>query len=138
MSHNITLEGVRFTDLNLLDQIVKDVSGGRATLDREAKRFRTYRGQDPTCDAVIRMSHGPHDVGLKLQGGAYVPVYDPMGLDRCLVPKGYQGYERGSEIGGVAQEYVLREAEYEAAQRGYSANRVAGKNGAIVLELVKN
>jgi hypothetical protein len=130
MSHNVTLKGVKFSDMTMLGNIVNSVSQGLASLDMDAKSFRTYRGQPTGCDAKIAMS-GPHDVGLAKQSdGSYIPVFDPYSMSDCLTaPFGT------NKIGAVVQEYALQAAEYEAAQNGFVATRVEGEKGVITLEL---
>ena len=130
MSHNIRLDNVRFKDLALVGQILKELTAGVCVLDASAKTFRTYLGQPNKCDAAIRMP-GNHDVGLLKQNGAYVPVFDPYTMSPVL--KSPYG---SNFIGRLAQEYALREAEYEAAQRGMSATRIHGEKGMITLQLV--
>lgn len=129
MSHNIKLSGVKFTDLVSLGQVVKDVSKGEATLDAEAKTFRTYRGQPNKCDAVIRLS-GSYDIGLLKDKNGYSPV-----MESYLQHAGTVLGPRGAPLGYVQQEFALREAEYEAAQRGYTASRENGPNGRITLRI---
>lgn len=132
MSHNIKLSNVRFTDMGLLADVVKDVSGGRATLDMNAKTFRTYAGQPNVCDAAILMP-GPHDIGLQKQGEAYTPVFDPYRMSDVLsVPGGV------SKIGEAQREYALRVAEYEAAQNGMTTERLHNaQTGTITLEITE-
>lgn len=129
MSHNITLKGVRFSDTQTLGNVVNDLSKGEATLDTNAKSFRTFPGQPTNCDACIKMP-GAHDIGLKLNAdGSYTPVFDPYAMDRVFAT-------RESPIGELQREYGMRKAEYEAAQNGFTTQRVPGKNGVVTLELV--
>ena len=131
MSHNITLTDVRIKDMGLLKNIVQQMSEGKASLVNPASNFRTYRGQPTGCDAKIEMP-GPHDVGFKRNvDGSFSPVFDPYQMDQVFQAPG--GHNR---IGGLLREYALQEAEYEAAQRGFTAQRVEGQNGVITLELV--
>jgi len=133
MSHNIKLSGVKFTDLSSLGVIVSDVSQGKAVLDVEGKSFRTYRGEDSRCDAVIRLLNDRYDIGLKKDGDHYVPIMESYlnYAGTCLGPRGYP-------LGLVQQEYALREAEYEAAQRSFETERVTLDDGKIMLRLVQN
>ena len=133
MSHNITLSHVKFTDLDMLGQIVSSMSDGRAKLDKTAKTFRTFAGQPTGCDAAIKMP-GRHDVGLKLNadGKTYSPVFDPYAMDPIFKHAGATNY-----IGKLAQEYALQEAEYQAAQMGATTQRVEGQKGAVTLEIVQ-
>lgn len=131
MSHNITLTGVKIKDLNLLSKIVTTMSGGVATLHKDASRFRTYAGQDSSCDAKIAMP-GKHDVGLKKnKDGSYSPVFDPYAMDAVFKNQYGSNY-----IGKLLQEYTLQEAEYEAARNGFIATRVPGAKDTVTLELV--
>ncbi len=129
MSHNIRLSGVKFTDLVSLGNVIKDVSKGQARLEAEQKTFRTYRGQDPSCDAAIVLP-GYYDIGLKRTGDGYEPI-----MESALMYGGSILGVQGSPLGLVQQEFALREAEYEAAQRGYTASREEGKNGRITLRI---
>lgn len=130
MSHNITLSDVKIKDMNLLGNIVADMSHGQAQLVNPAANFRTYRGQPTHCDAKITMP-GKHDVGLKRNSdGSYTPVFDPYAMTPIFRAKG-----GNNMIGGLLREYALQEAEYEAAQRGFTATRVEGAKGVITLEL---
>lgn len=128
MSHNIRLSGVKFTDLKSLGQIVAHVSQGQASLEPQATTFRTYRGQDPSCNGRIVLP-GPYDIGLKRVEGGYEPIMESaLMVGTVLGP-------RGAPLGLVQQEYALREAEYEAAQRGYTTERIAGDQGKITLRI---
>jgi hypothetical protein len=130
MSHNVTLSDVKLKDMNLLGNIVRDMSQGQAKLVNPASNFRTYRGQPTGCDAKIVMP-GKHDVGLKRNSdGSFSPVFDPYAMTPVFRAPGGQNM-----IGGLLREYALQEAEYEAAQRGFSAQRVEGEKGVITLEL---
>lgn len=130
MSHNIKLSGVKFTDLVALGNVINDVSKGQASLDTTAKTFRTYRGQSNKSDATIKLP-GNYDIGLlKAKEGHYEPI---MESDLMYRP-GVLGV-MGAPLGLVQQEFALREAEYEAAQRGYVASREAGQNGRITLRI---
>jgi len=134
MSHNVTMSGVKIKDLNAFGQVVRDLSKGEAKLVNPASNFRTYRGQDTTCDAKIEMP-GKHDVGLKKNAdGSYTPVFDPYAMSPIF--KNPHGDSAKSYIGLLMQEYTLREAEYQAARNGYTPNRVQGANGVTTLELV--
>jgi hypothetical protein len=131
MSHNITLSGVKIKDLDTFAKIVTEMSNGQATLHKKASRFRTYAGQDPACDAKIKMP-GPHDVGLKKnKDGSYTPVFDPYNMSPIFKNDGCT-----NRIGKLLQEYALQEAEYEAARNGFTATRVPGEKNTVTLELV--
>jgi len=132
MSHNITLSGVKFNDMNLLGNIVQQLSNGSAMLDMQAKNFRTYAGQPTGCDAAIKMA-GRHDIGLKNENGAYVPVFDPYDMADTFMCK-----DSRQPIGALTREYTLQQAEYEAAQNGMTTNRIPGKNGVVTLEVLDN
>lgn len=127
MSHNIILANVKFTDLTMLGNVVTELSKGLAELKLNQKTFRTYRGQDGSCDHMIQMP-GRHDIGLKANSGGFSPVFDPYTMDPVF--KGGTNF-----IGKLQQEVVLRQAEYEAAQNGYSTERVSGANGDVTLEI---
>lgn len=132
MSHNITLAGVRFTDTAMLANVVRDVSNGQASLDMTATSFRTYMGQPTGCDAKIAMP-GKHDIGLKKNADAsYTPVFDPYAMTPVFrAPNGR------SMIGELQREYGLRQAEYEAAQSGFTTERITNtKTGVVTLECV--
>lgn len=133
MSHNIVMKDVRLKDMAMLASVVRDMSQGRATLDMNLKSFRTERmlGGSGECDACIKMP-GEMDIGLILDGNAYSPVFGAMGMNQI-----FRARNGRSPIGGLLQEYALREAEYEAAQQGYDATRVEQPNGTITLELVE-
>lgn len=130
MSHNITLTNVRLKDMNLLGNIVKEMSNNTAALDMTATYFRTYKGQPTGCNGRITMP-GKHDVGLKRNtDGSYTPVFDPYAMsDIFKAPNGH------NYIGGLLREYAMQEAEYEAAQRGFTSKRVPGDKGVVTLEL---
>lgn len=132
MSHNITLSNIKINDLSLLGRVVNDLSKGAAALVKEARTFRTYRGQPNVCDAKITMP-GPHDIGLvKQSDGSYTVVYDPYCMDRVFTKTGTTNV-----IGGLLQEYALREAEIKAAQSGMTSQRIEGENGLVTLELTQ-
>lgn len=131
MSHNIVLKEVKLKDMSMLGSIVSELSQGTASLDMSMKKFRTYPGQPDRCDGGIRMP-GRHDVGLMSNGdGSFSPVFDDYRMDKVFKSQHGTNY-----LGGLLQEYALREAEYEAAQRGFVAQRVEGEKGVITLELI--
>lgn len=130
MSHNIRLSGVVFKDVKSLAQIVAEVSKGAATLDMTATTFRTYMGQDSTCNGTIKLP-GRYDIGLKRGDLGYVPIMESA-LLHSAGPLG----PVGAPLGFVQQEYALREAEYEAAQKGMTTERIKGPNGRVTLEMV--
>lgn len=134
MSHNITLSGVKFTDMGMLGQIVTDISKGQASLDMTATAFRTYHGQPTGCNGRINMP-GPHDVGLKKNNdGSYSPVFDPYSMSNVLTAQGGT-----NKIGAVQREYGLQQAEYEAAQNGFTAERITNSTtGVVTLSLTAN
>lgn len=129
MSHNVRLSGVTFTDLVSLGEIVNTVSEGKAKLSTDIKAFRSYFGASP-CDATITLP-GQYDIGLtKTKAGAYDPI-----LESYLVRRGSCLGIPGAPLGLVQQEYALREAEYEAAQHGYTSERLSGDKGKITLRI---
>lgn len=131
MSHNITLNNIRITDLTMFGQIAAEMSKGQVKLVNPSTTFRTYSGQPNNCDAKLALP-GPHDVGLRLQkDGSYSLVFDPYAMDRI-----FQHPQGTNAIGALLQEYTLQEAEYAAAQNGMSATRVHGDKGVVTLELV--
>lgn len=130
MSHNVRLSGVKFTDLVSLGQVINEVSKGQARLDTEGKTFRTYYGQSDKCAANIVLP-GRWDIGLTRNAAGH---YEPL-LESALVYQGTVLGVSGSPLGLVQQEYALREAEYEAAQRGYSTERIAGNAGKVTLRI---
>jgi hypothetical protein len=130
MSHNITLSGVKINDLALLRNVVNDMGGGKAVLDTDAKNFRTWRGQSTHCDAAIKMP-GAHDIGLRRSNdGSYEVVYDPYAMDSLFATTGTTNV-----IGGLLQEYALREAEIKAAQNGMTTSRQYRDGGMITLAI---
>lgn len=132
MSHNIVLKDVKIKDLVQFGSIVSKMSDGKASLVNPATSFRTYRGQPTHCDAKIAMP-GPHDVGLRKQAdGSYSVVFDPYRMDTV-----FTHLQGTNKIGALLQEYTLQEAEYAAALKGMSSNRVESPNGTVTLELVQ-
>lgn len=128
MSHNIKLSGVKFNDLVALGTIVSEVSKGQAQLET-ASTFRTYRGQSNKCDARITLP-GSYDIGLLRQSeGFFEPIFESALMGGTVLGP------RNAPLGYVQQEFALREAEYEAAQRGYTATRENGPNGRITLRI---
>ena len=130
MSHNIILSKVKFKDLTVLGQVASDLSNGKCILDATAKEFRTYYNQDPKCDGMIKMD-GAFDIGLKKTTDGYVPV-----ADFSMMRNSNPFSAGGNDVGKLQQEYILREAEYTAAQNGMTSERIQGKNGKVTLELV--
>lgn len=131
MSHNITLTGVKITDLSLFGKICAELSNQQAKLVNPASTFRTYAGQPNQCAAKIEMP-GKHDVGLtRNEDGSYTPVFDPYCMSQALKSPHGTNY-----IGAALQEYALQEAEYQAAQNGMTSTRVEGAKGMVTLELV--
>lgn len=130
MSHNVRLSGIKYTDLGSLAAVITEVSKGQASLDTTAKTFRTYMGQNNKCEAVIKLP-GRYDIGLtRHKEGHYEPI-----LESVLISTGTVLGPVGAPLGLVQQEYALREAEYEAAQRGYTTERVSGDKGKITLRI---
>ena len=134
MSHNIVLSNVRYDDLRLLGDVVRDLSKGEASLVMHRKSFRTYPGQPTDCDHCIAMP-GAHDIGLRRnKGGSYDMIFDPYNMSRVFFAQGtVSNYAAQSFVGALAQEYLLRAAEIKAAQSGFSTQRIANKNGAVSL-----
>lgn len=130
MSHNITMDGVRITNLDLLGNIAAELSKGTVTMVRNAKTFRTYRGQSNTCDHKLQYQNGPHDVGLVSDNkGGYTLKFDPYKMDPVFKVGDHM-------LGGLVQEYTLRTAEIAAWQQGLTTQREAGKNGAQILRVI--
>lgn len=119
--------------MGMLASIVTQISKGVASLDMTATSFRTYHGQPTNCDARINMS-GPHDIGLKKNADtSYTPVFDPYSMSAT-----FRAENGRSMIGELQREYGLQQAEYEAAQSGYSTERVSDqKSGVISLVLTE-
>jgi hypothetical protein len=139
MSHNIIMDKVRIRNLTLLGQIAHELSKGAGKLNVNATTFVTYPGQPNKCDAAIEHTGGDgrinrnYGIGLVRQkDGAYTLVADPYGLPDYYANK--QAYNQ--PLGKLLQEYTLREAEYQAAQMGYTSRRLAGDKGTVTLELV--
>lgn len=136
MSHNIVMKNIQIKDLDLLAKIVADMSGGKALLDKTKKTFRTERmlGGTGKCDACIVLSDANSmDIGLLKQAtGGYSPVHAAMGMSNIFRATGGR-----SPIGGLLQEYALREAEYQAAQNGFGSERKTQSDGTITLELIQ-
>ena len=141
MSHNVTLNGVKITDLSLLAHAIKKVVGNKATLNKQASTFRTYRGQPNNCDAAILLSEGKHDIGLSKQSDdAYTAVFDPYAMSSMFKsPHAIGGSsDPAGHIGMLLQEYGLATAEYKAAQNGMSTTRIQGEKGLVSLEITDN
>jgi hypothetical protein len=134
MSHNIVLSKVRYDDLKLLEQVVHDLSNGKARLVRNQTRFRTFKGQPDDCDHCIVMP-GPHDIGLRRRNdGGYDLVFDPYAMDMVFAARSvHNGYNENIYVGALAQEYLLRAAEIKAAQSGFGTQRIKHDNGSVSL-----
>jgi len=155
MSHNIALSGIIIRDLDLLAAVVKDLSKGRARLVKNQNTFRTYRGQDPSCDHAIVLSDLSYDIGIKRQkDGTFSLVADfsMIAMQSPFLARGQdprsiytstafrsdydQAYARMA-TGALMQEYAIRVAEEQAAVLGRTTQRVEGKNGTIALEVME-
>lgn len=135
MSHNITLTSVVIQDLAFLEKAIRNINVPGVTLDRQAKVFRTYRGQDPSCDGAVKLP-GQYDIGLKrTPNGNFNMVADFTMMDDTLMIPEVKGrdYSAKARIGLLTREVGLVQAEYEAAKRGMNARRVKGENGVISL-----
>lgn len=162
MSHNVQLSGVRITDLDLLAQIVKDLTKGNCVLHRNRKTFRTYPGQSNQCDHCIEIKNGSYDIGIvKNKDGTFGlladftmlastspfaakvaqrPMYNFGMFSGGAAPTTREDYDQLSAkyaTGSLMQEYVLRQAEEQAAILGRSTQRVTGKNGTVSLEIME-
>lgn len=125
MSHNTVIKDVKITDLDALttavDQLIRE--GVNIAFDREATKFRTYRGQPDACQGAIRLPGEAFDIGLKREeDGTYVPVFDHM-LDQnrsiaCAFTPGERRSDRHT-IGKLMQYYTAAKAEKEAALQGH-------------------
>lgn len=144
MSHNVTMKGIKITDLDLLQSALKalNVESKGVSFDKNAQTFRTYAGQPNKCDHRITLP-GVHDVGLlKQPDGSYSPVYDPYQMSDVLVSKGLsqdmRNRNQGYHISGLMQEYALQQAEFLAASQGLLATRIPAKDGTVCLEVEYN
>lgn len=150
ISHNVNLRGVKIKDVTALGVAVGELAkeGAKITLDLNAKTFRTYRGQDNTCDGAIIMGSGYHDIGLKKQpDGSYQPVFDPYGFGQDLSVKSgaenfcplpntqYDERQAQSMIGKLLQRYGVCVTERAAAQQGKSVQRSTGEKGVVTLTI---
>ncbi len=135
MSHNVTLDGVKITDLDLLNSAIKNLKIPEVSLDKTAKQFRTYDGQPTNCDAKINLP-GKHDIGLRKGKDGYDIVFDPYQMtDTLRHPALEDDYSANAKISKLLQEYGLVQAEYEAAKRGMTSQRIKGENGHVALEI---
>lgn len=153
MSHNVEIKGTKITDLDALSAAIDELAreGVHIRFDKNAKQFRTYMGQDPSCDAAIVMGTGSHDIGLKKQAdGSYGIVFDPYAFSHELrvdggaenfqpdEPHGTRHWDQESAtnaIGKLIQRYNVVKVERESAMVGNATQRVAGKNGVVELEI---
>lgn len=137
MSHNVTINNVKITNLDALRAAVKELRSENINLelDEEAKTFRTYFGQRNTCDMTIRLPTESFDVGLvKQPDGSFIPVYDDMlAGNRQIACEWKPGDPRDSRsaMGKLAQRYAVCATEIEAALQGHSCVRTPGDNGEI-------
>lgn len=140
MSHNVLIANVKITSLDALRRAISELQQQGINVSLlEQNRFRTYRGQDPTCDLCISLPDGRYDVGLKLQAdGSYVPVCDASGMPQngtgisCAWQQGdvYASYDRRA-IGKLMQHYAVCVAEDSLQLSGYVSTREIGADGNI-------
>lgn len=137
MSHTITLKGVRFTDTQMLGNIVRDLSKGTAEFIANAETYRTESGLSNKCDAMIKMP-GRYDIGFSREK-------DKQGVSALTPHMSYYMQSNvlnnmfiagGNPVGKISQEYALREAEYQAAQQGMTTRREEQRDGTVTLVMV--
>lgn len=140
MSHNVSIAGVKITDLNALQAAISELQqeGSRITFEPEGKAFRTWPGQPNSCDAVIRLPAERFDVGLRKQAdGSYVPIFDHMLNNNqsisCEVPTRENRMDGRFALGRLLQRYAVCVAEQQAAAEGHMVSRNKDDAGNIVL-----
>ena len=144
MSHTATIKAIKIMDIAALQATVKELSamGIKISLIPDATPRAYSVGQKgmEKADYVISIPDAKYDVGLYKQAdGSYEPRTDFfMGsvgkvLGTTHVTK---GREEQAQLGKLLQYYGLNAAAMAAVRQGKSTRRVAGKDGAIALEIV--
>lgn len=148
MSHNVKIEGIKITSLDVLDRAIAELrrDGINVMLERgvPGKRgltFRTYHGygNSTKADSVIRLPGAAYDIGLLHDPkGFYSPIFDNMlgiSIPSPIACKYVAGEKhdgsQGHAMGKLMQRYAAILAETDAQRRGYHARRVTGSDGTM-------
>lgn len=148
MSHNVIVEGVEFTDLDILaaavDELVAD-NGVRATFVRTSTSIRGYAGRRQSVDACIQVHDQPYDIGFIKQGDVYKPImesgFTPVGFAAPISAKrvnegAARGYDDATSLGQLVSRYALIQTERNARANRLNTRRVVDKaKGQIRLEV---
>lgn len=144
MSHNVTIEGIKVTDKVALMMAVNELAKEGRTIsfrDGPGASFRAWGGRENPCDFAVRIDGGQYDIGFrKGRDGAYEPILESYLRDgvtqspvSCSFTPGKDNPENRSRqaIGVLMQRYAVCLTEREAAQKGYTAQRMKGDNDSI-------
>ena len=145
MSHNVTIKGVKITDVHALKSAVRELNQKNPTLKlkvTETGKFRTWPGQDDTCAFAVEIPGSSHDLGfVKQTDGSFAPVFDPfgggvgraIGADWAHVPS-CSMHSPEAAIGRLMQLYAVHAVERQALNQGLSTSRqLDDKTGQIAV-----
>lgn len=146
MSHNVTVEGVIFDDIEMLnkafDELVRDNLVHGATFSRDPIQMRGWSGRKETVDCGILMPNERYDVGFRKTPEGLVPYFEhgfqPQGIAAEPGAEDINGqvcrpYDGAATVGRLAQRYRLLQLERNAHRNGMMTRRVTRQKGQIEL-----
>ncbi|MEG1121178.1 MAG: hypothetical protein RSE62_03145 [Citrobacter sp.] len=144
MSHTATIKAIKIMDIAALGAAVTELAsmGIKISLvpDSTPRAYSVGQKGMGKADYVISIPDAKYDVGLyKQPDGSYEPRTDFfMGSVAKVLGTSHvvKGREEQAQLGKLLQFYGLHAASRAATQQGKSVRRVAGKDGAIALEIV--
>lgn len=135
MSHNVRLNNVKFSNIDILRAAVNEMRNEGANIELietgGMARISGAGGRDVQCDVLIKVNDGRWDIGFhRNDKGELIPEVEsdfrhPM-LSGDYYDKPVEGCQTsysGLQVGGLSQRYALISAEVNAAQAGYSTQR---------------
>ena len=153
MSHNVHLQGVKFSDLSILERAVKELQleGLDGTFVKEKTTIRGYTGYGgnpvSTVDAAIKLPNQSYDIGFNWDSkqNAYVPYFEngfqAPGLAADFGTTNVEGEvcryrPQEAWLGKLSQRYAVLMAERNAARNSLPTRRIVEKKtGQIHLEV---
>lgn len=151
MSHNVTLKGIAFKDINVLKQafaeLQRDVAAAKGyTFVETPTTVRGWAGATSPVDAAIKCPGERYDIGFKRNAeGELVPFLEDgfcaqgMSTERSAKSVEGKACALGHEtmaLGRLQQRYAVITAENNARRMGSMTRRVNAADGQIQLEVM--
>jgi hypothetical protein len=152
MSHNVSLDGVIFSDLKALRAAIEELNKEQVSAKYEfietPTSIRGWYGAQTNVDAAIKLAGYKYDIGFTKQpDGSFKPVLEDMfnepGITaqpgtESLDGKVCQYRPMDGIIGKLSQRYAVIVAEINARAMGAMTRRINAQGGQIHLEVLTN